>query len=96
LGKNTLKGELNDIKVDFITHAYPFVDDIQHIEQIRMAGLRDIAAMKLNAIAGNGTQTKDFIDIASLSSFFDYKSMLDAYEKKYADSFTKLILENFT
>ena len=55
-------------------------------EGIRLASPLDIAAMKLNAIAGNGTRIKDFIDIAYLSTLFSLKEMLDAYERKYKAS----------
>ena len=40
--------------------------------------------MKLNAIAGNGTRLKDFIDIAYLSSFLTFAQIVDAYQNKYA------------
>jgi hypothetical protein len=50
-----------------------------------MVSLEDIAAMKLNAIAGNGTRLKDFIDIATLSRHLSLKQMLDAYAVKYSD-----------
>ena len=39
--------------------------------------------MKLNAIAGNGTRIKDFIDVAYLSSVFSLQQMLGFYEQKY-------------
>lgn len=39
--------------------------------------------MKLNAITGNGTRIKDFIDIAWLSSFYSLNQMLAFYEQKY-------------
>ncbi|WP_204985864.1 nucleotidyl transferase AbiEii/AbiGii toxin family protein [Mucilaginibacter psychrotolerans] len=61
---NTLKGVIRGVKVDFITHAYPLVLPLIVDEDVRMAGPEDIAAMKLNAIASNGTRLKDFIDIA--------------------------------
>lgn len=50
---------------------------------IRLASFDDIAAMKLNAIAGNGTRLKDFIDIAFLSCELSFSQMLEGYEKKY-------------
>jgi hypothetical protein len=53
------------------------------IENIRLASFTDIAAMKLNAISGNGTRVKDFIDIAFLSSEISLNQMLIAYEQKY-------------
>lgn len=40
--------------------------------------------MKLNAITGNGTRLKDFIDIAYLSTSLTLSRMIDAYEEKYA------------
>ena len=82
--KNTLKGFFDGIKVDFITHAYPLVAPIVVMENnIRMYAVKDIAAMKLNAIAGNGTRLKDFIDIAWISTMMPFSEMLNAYEAKY-------------
>jgi len=39
--------------------------------------------MKLNAVVGNGTRLKDFIDIAYLSSALALSEMIKAYEEKY-------------
>ena len=39
--------------------------------------------MKLNAIAGNGTRIKDFIDVAWLSAHYTLNQMLDFYERRY-------------
>ena len=83
LQKNTIKGQIGEIKIDLITHAYPFVKTALLIEGIRMASLEDIIAMKLNAIAGNGTRLKDFIDIFYLSSLFSLNQMTEAYSVKY-------------
>lgn len=82
--RNTLKGSIKGVKVDFITHNYPLVKPLIKREGIRMAALEDIAAMKLNAIIGNGTRHKDFIDVAYLSSSLSLAQMIDAYERKYA------------
>jgi hypothetical protein len=84
LAKNTLKGQIVGVKTDFIAHKYPLVRPLFVDEKVRMAGLEDIAAMKLNAIAGNGTRLKDFIDIAYLSPFFTSMQIIDAYQNKYA------------
>ena len=82
--KNTLKGQIDNTEVDFITHEYPLIEKTQDIEGMRIASLKDIAAMKLNAITGNGTRLKDFIDVAYLSSYLSLKAMIDAYEAKYS------------
>jgi len=81
--KNTLKGFLDSIKIDFITHAYPLVAPILIENNIRLYAIKDIAAMKLNAIAGNGTRLKDFVDIAWISTVLPLSEMLEAYELKY-------------
>lgn len=80
---NTLKGEINGVQVDCISHQYPWIAKSTEIGNIRLASLTDIAAMKLNAISGNGTRIKDFIDIAYLSAKISLNQMLEAYQKKY-------------
>lgn len=82
--KNTLKGQIDGVKVDFISHKYPLINPLLVIEDVRMAGIQDIAAMKLNAIAGNGTRLKDFIDIAYISSFITSTQIVEAYQDKYS------------
>ena len=86
LEKNTLKGSINGVKIDCITHAYerlgnPYVED-----GINLYALEDIIAMKLSAIADNGSRLKDFIDIAFLSTHFSFYSMLRCYERKFPKS----------
>ena len=45
--------------------------------------MEDIVAMKLSAIADNGSRLKDFIDIAFLSTRFPFNLMLRLYERKF-------------
>lgn len=82
--KNTIKGQISKTKVDLIAHSYPLVKPLLLSDGIRLASLEDIAAMKLNAIVGNGTRLKDFIDIAFLSCYLSFETMLNAYEDKYS------------
>ncbi|MCK5137364.1 MAG: nucleotidyl transferase AbiEii/AbiGii toxin family protein [Bacteroidales bacterium] len=87
LERNTIKGSINDIKVDCITHNYPFVESpLTTKDGIRIYGIKDIAAMKLSAIADDGTRLKDFIDIACLSTKLSLSDMLNAYQQKYKNS----------
>ncbi|MDR2816668.1 MAG: nucleotidyl transferase AbiEii/AbiGii toxin family protein [Proteiniphilum sp.] len=86
LEKDTLKGTINDVKIDCIAHNYPYVEEPFTLEGVRLYGIKDIVAMKLSAIADNGTRMKDFIDIAFLSSMLSLIEMLDAYEKKFPNS----------
>ena len=79
----TVKGEVEGVQVDCIAHAYPWLKPFAVEEGVRLASLEDICAMKLNAIAGNGTRIKDFVDMAHLSSRFSLEQMLKFYEEKY-------------
>ena len=65
--KNTLKGSIEGVKIDCITHGYGLLEKPCLEEGIRLYSMKDIIAMKLSAIADNGSRLKDFIDIASLS-----------------------------
>ncbi len=80
---NTLKGSIGNIKIDLISHKYPFVEPYVAIENIRLFSIPDIAAMKLNAIVGNGTRSKDFIDIYFILKQYAVDDILDFYKTKY-------------
>lgn len=83
LDKETVKGEIDGVQIDCIAHKYPWIRPCSEEDGIRIVSKEDICAMKLNAIAGNGTRIKDFIDIAFLSTCFTLEQMLSFYEEKY-------------
>jgi len=82
--KNIHIYSINGIKVDFVNYKYPWIDDAICEDGILLAGIKDIAAMKISAIIGRGTK-KDFIDIAFLLQKFSLKDILDFYSLKYND-----------
>lgn len=82
--KNILITLVDDIKVDFVNYRYPLLEKPIEIEGIRMLSKKDIAAMKLNAIAGRGSK-KDFIDLYFLLNEFKLREILDFYNQKYFD-----------
>ena len=84
--KNTLKGSIAGVKIDCITHSYDYLEEPYTESDIRLYSMRDIIAMKLSAIADNGSRLKDFIDIAFLSTRFPFNSMLKMYECKFPSS----------
>ena len=84
--KNTIKGNIAGIKIDCITYSYEYLKPPCMIENIRLYSLEDITAMKLAAIAHNGSRLKDFIDISCLSRHFSFSAMLEYYEKKFPES----------
>ncbi len=60
-----------------------------------MGGPQDIAAMKLNAIAGRGS-VKDFIDIFALLNIFSLREMLNFYNEKYQDGSEFMVIKSLT
>jgi len=96
LSKNTIKGVVNGIKVDFIAHQYKLVEGIDANEQIRMASIQDIAAMKLSAITQNGTRYKDFVDLYFLLEKMSFSQMLQAFELKYPKSNAIMAIKGLT
>ena len=69
---------VDGIKVDIVNYRYQWLDEPVVDQGIRMAGIKDIAAMKVTAVIGRGTK-KDFIDISFLLVFISSGS--DASKK---------------
>lgn len=82
----TLKGEISGVKIDIISYKYPFVNEPEVLEGIRMLSIPDIIAMKLVAISDSGNRMKDFVDIAYLSTRYSLNEMLSFFETKYPKS----------
>lgn len=80
---NTIKGSIDSVKIDFIAHKYQHVESIIETEGVRLYSIPDIAAMKLNAIAGNGTRSKDFVDVYFMLKKYKPEQLLDFYMTKY-------------
>jgi hypothetical protein len=93
--KNILITKINDVKVDFVNYKYPLLSDCLIIDTIRMLSTKDIAAMKLNAIAGRGSK-KDFIDLYFLLNEFSLEEILSFYEKKYHDGSVFMVQKRLT
>jgi hypothetical protein len=55
----------------------------------------DIAAMKLNAIAGRGSR-KDFIDLYFLLRSYSISEMMEFYQRKYPDGSAFLVLKSLS
>ena len=83
------------VKVDFVNYSYPWLCRFLVIDGIRLAHIRDIAAMKLSAITGRGSR-KDFIDLFFLLQKYSLKEMLGFYNQKYFDGSAYLVLKSLT
>lgn len=84
--RNTLKGDIDGVKIDCITHAYRYLRPPYIEDGVRLYDMADIIAMKLSAIADNGSRLKDFIDIGCLSTRYSLADMLMFYQRKFPES----------
>lgn len=85
---------IDNIKVDLLSHKYPLVEGIDVVENVRMVSLRDIGAMKLNAIYNNGTRIKDFIDLYYLLEKFSLGQLLKACHQKYPNIHIQMVAQS--
>lgn len=80
--KNTINGLLNGVRISFFKYQYNLIDEFLNFNNIKLAGLKDIAAMKLEAIAGRGNK-KDFIDLYFLLKRFSLEEIFTFHAQKY-------------
>ena len=83
--KNGVFCDIDGVKVDMLTHEYKRMDFWLEDEGVRMESIKDLGAMKLNAIVGSGTRLKDFVDMYFLLECESLEHFLDAVEKKYPE-----------
>ena len=76
---------VDNVKVDLVNYPYPWMDNALEEDGVRLAGLKDIVAMKLSAVANRGRK-KDFIDVARLLDVFSLDQMLSFYKEKLSVS----------
>ena len=91
---NSLKGGINDIKVDFIAHRYPLIKEPLIENGIKLLHEHDILAMKLNAISTSGQRSKDFIDIWYALKKYQISELIGFYKLKYNQSHESHVLKS--
>ena len=84
---------VDDVKIDCVSYPYPWLEPAVELAGIRLASLKDIAAMKIAAITNRGTK-KDFVDIYFLLNVFSLRQILEFYSAKYADSNLFMVLRS--
>ena len=83
--EQTIHGVFNGTKVSFIYYPYPLVYKKNRFLGVNLADVRDIACMKLDAVATRGSK-KDFIDLYVLfKDFYSLEKILIVFKKKYKE-----------
>jgi hypothetical protein len=90
---SSLQLAIAGVKVEFLRHDYPLLEPHEAAAGIEMYSLRDVCAMKLNAITNRGAK-KDFFDVAALLGRFPLSGMLDDYCLKYGVSHRFMVIRS--
>ena len=93
--KNINIYQVDGIKVDIVNYRYQWIDNLVQEDGLFLAGVKDIAAMKISAIIGRGTK-KDFIDLYFLLRQFSLQEMLNLYLQKYPDGSMFIAMKSLT
>jgi len=80
--KNTLLGTFEKTKISFFKYNYLLIDKLEIFEGVKIAGIKDLIAMKIDAIATRGVK-RDFIDLYFLCQKTDLIKSFSFYRKKY-------------
>ncbi len=86
---------IDEIKVDFVSNQYGFFNPSFLEDNLRLASIPDIAAMKLSAITGRGSK-KDFVDLFFILKIFSLTELFTFYKKKYPDGEEFLVFKSLT
>jgi predicted nucleotidyltransferase component of viral defense system len=87
--KGTVWGKIGETKFSLFHYEYPLLGPTTSFEGLQLAGLSDIAAMKIHAIESRGTR-RDFVDVYFLSKSFSLQQMIGYYREKYTISEDRL------
>ncbi len=79
----TLHLSIGETKVSFLAYRYPLLFPCEELSEVKISDPRDIACMKISAIAGRGTK-RDFIDLYAVSRLYELDRLLTWFKHKYA------------
>jgi len=83
--EKTFNGTLDRVKISFFEYPYPLIVPKKRYKgNVYLAGIPDIAAMKMEAIGSRGSH-KDFIDIYFLLQHYSLEELLGFVHKKFAN-----------
>ena len=87
---------IDGVKVDCVAYdMYEWLEPPVEQEGVRLAGIKDNAAMKVNAITNRGTR-KDFVDLARLLDDYSLDDIFGWYRAKYPEANPALALRSLS
>lgn len=79
----TLHISIGKSKVSFLGYPYPLVFPYRFFNTVAIADVRDIAAMKMTAIANRGTK-RDFFDLFTVAQLFSISELFEVFKSKFS------------
>lgn len=70
----TIIGDIKNVKFSLFYYKYPLIKDLIQFENIKLASLEDLSAMKLDTVIARGTK-RDLVDIYFLANKFGLESL---------------------
>lgn len=81
--ENTLIGIFNCTRVSFLKYDFPLLFDLKQARGIKIADLRDIGCMKIDAVSSRGMK-RDFVDLFFICrEAISLRNLLRLFKKKY-------------
>ncbi len=83
LAKGTAHLTLHGVKVSFLHYPYPLLFPLRSHANLDVADPRDIACMKIEAIANRGSR-RDFVDLYVVAREYGLRELFGGFATKYA------------
>jgi hypothetical protein len=83
IAPGTLHLTLQNVKVSFLYYPYPLLFPLRQFGALAVADPRDIACMKVEAIANRGSR-RDFVDLYVAAREYGLAEILQWFARKYA------------
>lgn len=93
IARKTILGKFQDVKFSIFYYKYPLLYAAKRFGLVNIIDIRDIAAMKIAAIASRGTK-RDFVDlyfICKEKEIVTLSKVIQLYDKKYKNLATTKI-----
>lgn len=83
--RGTVRGKFGETLVSFFCYPYPLLEEVAVHAGVPIASIKDIACMKLDALASRGAR-RDFVDLYFVlhEQGFSLSILIDLFGKKYA------------
>lgn len=82
---HTVHAFIDRVKVSFLGYAYPVLFPTRPFIDVAVADARDIACMKMSAIASRGAK-RDFFDLYAAARVYTLAALVDFFKQKFAES----------